>query len=170
MTQTEVWDAMMAQFIHSAHSTIKFAKKIPGEFSFIAIKLYGLSWYEKKILCHDIMVDYKIEEKFCMVTLVAGFRDLPVTVQITKVQSAMYQIVLAMLSTKYDVQTNKYLYFSFSKEEELLIIEKFPQFEPLPGHFQNMGLSLKRLNPDNTEVALLCALCLFMGMFSCLQA
>ena len=88
---------------------------------------------------------------------------MPMTQQIGKVQSAMYQIVLVMLSTRYNVENNDYLYFCFSKEEEALIMERFPNFRPLPQHFIMMGKSIAKLKPDKTELALLCALCLFMG-------
>ena len=151
MSLVETWQTMMAQFGQSAHSVLKFAKKVPG------LYLLWFSFFECIRFCFVFTL---IKEKTVINSflVVLGFKKLPIQEQIATVQSCMYPVVLTVLSMSYDLETKKYNYFHMTDQEERIVIEKFPPFKHIIPSFHSVGLAVKQISIDWTEIAFLCAL------------
>ena len=85
---------------------------------------------------------------------------MPVTEQITIVQNAMYPIVVAILSLKFDLTTDRYNYFNFRDEERDTVWWNFPKFENLKSTFLDVGRAIQRLDLSWMEVSFLCGISL----------
>jgi len=56
----------------------------------------------------------------------AGFKTLSLNDQVKLIQSSIYPIELLQMSEVYDPNTKKYNFFTYTKEEEAIILERFP--------------------------------------------
>jgi hypothetical protein len=58
--------------------------------------------------------------------MISGFKTLSLNDQVKLIQSSIYPIELLNMSKVYDPSTRKYNYFTYTKEEENIMMEQFP--------------------------------------------
>lgn len=95
---------------------------------------------------------------------VPGFKDIHVEDQIVMVQFATYQIVMIMLAMDYNIERREYNYFNLSPSEKETMLTTFTPLRSLLMHFHKIGFDVKRLQLDDIEVAVLCAIVLITNV------
>ncbi|XP_060558904.1 nuclear receptor ROR-beta-like [Ruditapes philippinarum] len=93
--------------------------------------------------------------------LVPGFKTLSLNDQVKLIQSSIYPIELLNMSKVYDPSTRKYNYFTYTKEEENIMMEQFPMLRVFQEHFLHVGEMVTSFQFTDEEFALLSALLLF---------
>ncbi|XP_045168098.2 uncharacterized protein LOC123531312 [Mercenaria mercenaria] len=93
--------------------------------------------------------------------LVPGFKTLSLNDQVKLIQSSIYPIELLNMSKVYDPTTKKYNYFTYTKEEENIMMEQFPMLRVFQEHFLHVGEMVTSFNFTDEEFAILSALLLF---------
>jgi len=88
----------------------------------------------------------------------AGFRKLPVDVQIKLAQDSVYPIALIFHSKYYNLATGEYNWFINTPEERDLVLGILPPFAALGSHFSSTGFALKSLALSDEEMAFLSAM------------
>lgn len=81
---------------------------------------------------HNDCESFLVLEK--AVSLVSGFKTLSLNDQVKLIQSSIYPIELLMMSEVYDSSTKKYNFFTYTDEEEAIILEKFPMLRVFQVH------------------------------------
>jgi hypothetical protein len=90
--------------------------------------------------------------------LFSGFRKLPISDQITLVQTSLYQLCIFMHVDLYDPVKRKINYFNFSEDELQVIMKTFPNFSVFADHFLYFGETLQELGLDDMEYGFLSAI------------
>lgn len=93
--------------------------------------------------------------------LVPGFKTLSLNDQVKLIQSSIYPIELLNMSKVFDPTTKKYNYFTYTKEEENIMMEQFPMLRVFQEHFLHIGEMVTSLQFTDEEFAILSALLLF---------
>lgn len=93
--------------------------------------------------------------------LVPGFKSLSLNDQVKLIQSSIYPIELLNMSKVFDPATRKYNYFTYTKEEEDIMMEQFPMLRVFQEHFLHVGEMVTSFHFTDEEFAILSALLLF---------
>ncbi|XP_052766898.1 uncharacterized protein LOC128207799 isoform X2 [Mya arenaria] len=93
--------------------------------------------------------------------LVPGFKTLSLNDQVKLIQSSIYPIELLNMSKVFDPVTKKYNYFTYTKEEENIMMEQFPMLRVFQEHFLHIGEMVTEFQLTDEEFAILSALMLF---------
>jgi len=88
----------------------------------------------------------------------AGFRRLPVEVQVKLAQDSVYPVTLIFHSQFYNLNTGEYNWFINTPQERDLVLGILPPFAALGSHFSSTGFALRSLSLTDVEMAFLAAM------------
>jgi len=104
------------------------------------------------------IVSYRIMHDMLMYSWWAGFRRLPVEVQVKLAQDSVYPVTLIFHSQFYNLNTGEYNWFINTPQERDLVLGILPPFAALGSHFSSTGFALRSLSLTDVEMAFLAAM------------
>ncbi|XP_064621747.1 uncharacterized protein LOC135484323 [Lineus longissimus] len=125
------------------------AAKVPKMTDFKPLAMWNLMMDQFN---HDALCALRFAKKL------PGFRKLPISDQITLVQTSVYQLCIFMHVVQYDPVRKQVNYFNFSQDELAMIVKTFPNFTVFTDQFMYFGETLQELGLDDMEYGFLSAI------------